>query len=301
MVLMPPCLKTQLRQRLPVFVTFHSGLGPYLGRMFKRVIFGATLSLVVCGSALAQPTTDDVVHGQFRPGWQTGTGTHMSALHLQLAPDWKTYWRAPGDAGIPPQFNWAGSENVASVRFFWPAPGVFHTNGLQTVGYHDELVLPFEVTAIDPSRPVRLRASVDLGVCKDVCVPATLMLDAPLAAPGGADATITAALNAQPMTARQAGLGSITCAVQPIADGLRITATMDLPAIGAQEVVVFEAGSADIWVSQAQVQRDGRVVQASADMVAPSGAPFSLDRSAVTVTVIGSQGRAVEVRGCPAG
>jgi DsbC/DsbD-like thiol-disulfide interchange protein len=269
--------------------------------MMKNLTLGILLSGLLSGPALAQPTTGDVVQGQFRPGWQTATGTHMTALHLRLAPDWKTYWRAPGDAGIPPQFNWAGSENVASVRFFWPAPDVFRTNGMQTVGYHDELVLPFEVTAVDPSRPVRLRASVDLGVCKDICVPATLTLDSLLAAPGRADATITAALDAQPMTARQAGLGSITCALTPIADGLRITAKMDLPAIGGQEVVVFEAGSTDIWVSQSQVQRDGRQLQASADMVGPSGQPFSLDRGAVTVTVIGNQGRAVELRGCPAG
>lgn len=262
---------------------------------------GAILSGLMCGAAAAQPTTGDVVQGQFRPGWQTASGTHMAALHLRLAPDWKTYWRAPGDAGIPPQFNWAGSENVASVRFFWPSPDVFNTNGMQTVGYHDELVLPVEVTAVDPSRPVRLRAAVDLGVCKDICVPATLVLDSLLAAPGRADATITAALDAQPMTARQAGLGRITCALAPIADGLRITAQMDMPAIGSDEVVVFEAGSSDIWVSQADVQRDGRQLQASADMVAPSGQPFSLDRGAVTVTVIGSQGRAVELRGCPAG
>ncbi|WP_240335558.1 protein-disulfide reductase DsbD domain-containing protein [Pseudotabrizicola algicola] len=242
----------------------------------------------------------DVVQGEFRPGWQTASGTHMAALHLQLAPNWKTYWRAPGDAGIPPQFDWAGSENVGAVRFHWPAPDVFQTNGMQTVGYHDELVLPIEVTPKDPRKPVRLRASVDLGVCKDICIPATLMLGTALPGPGNPDSAINAALRARPSTAAEAGLTRITCTVEAIRDGLRITARMDMPPQGQTEVVVFEPGLANIWVSEAQVQRSGGSLTAVAEMVPPSGAPFALNRSAVVVTVIAGEGRAVEIRGCPA-
>ena len=70
-------------------------------------------------------------------GWQMQNGHHMAGLSLQLAPDWKTYWRAPGEAGIPPLFDWSGSTNVQSVRVHWPSPVVFHLNGMQTIGYHD--------------------------------------------------------------------------------------------------------------------------------------------------------------------
>jgi DsbC/DsbD-like thiol-disulfide interchange protein len=73
-------------------------------------------------------------------------GGHMAAVELQLAPGWKTYWRSPGDAGIPPSFDWSGSENVKSVRLHWPAPEVFEANGMQTIGYHERLVLPVEIT-----------------------------------------------------------------------------------------------------------------------------------------------------------
>ncbi|MFN3722647.1 MAG: protein-disulfide reductase DsbD domain-containing protein [Paracoccaceae bacterium] len=257
------------------------------------------LALMPATASFAQAQAD-VVRGAFRPGWQTASGTHMTALHLQLAPKWKTYWRAPGDAGIPPQFNWTGSENVGSVRFHWPAPDVFRTNGMQTVGYHDELVLPIEVTPKDPRKPVRLMASIDLGVCKEICVPATLLLGSALPAPGSADTAIKTALKARPATAAEAGLGRITCSLEPIRDGMRITARMDLPAQGRDEVVIFEAGAADVWVSESQVRRDGRRLTAVADMVPPSGRPFALNRSGVVLTVIGGQGRAVEIRGCPA-
>ncbi|TGD43539.1 hypothetical protein EEB11_09055 [Pseudotabrizicola sediminis] len=265
------------------------------------MIKALALCLALAPTAGFAQVQSDVVRGEFRSGWQTATGTHMAALHLQLAPDWKTYWRAPGDAGIPPQFDWTGSENVGSVRFHWPAPDVFRTNGMQTVGYHDELVLPIEVTPKDPRKPVRLQASIDLGVCKDICIPTTLLLGSALAAPGQSDGTINAALRARPATAAEAGLTRITCQIEPIRDGMRVTARMELPVQGRQEAVVFESGIANVWVSEAQVSRDGRSLTATAEMVPPSGQPFALNRSAMVVTVIGGQGRAVEIRGCPAG
>jgi len=263
----------------------------------------STLALILSLStpALAQGVTqNDVLDGTFRLGWEMTSGSRMTALHLRLAPQWKTYWRAPGDAGIPPSFDWAGSENVKSVRFHWPTPDVFHTNGIQSVGYHDELVLPIEVIAKDPSRPVYLRAQVELGVCKDICMPASLELTADLAGKGGPDALIAAALRARPATGREAGVTRIACTITPIRDGLRLMAEVTLPPQGNREVVVVEPGVPGVWVSEAEVSRSGDTVVATVEMVPASGAPFALDRRGVTLTVLGNTGRAVEIDGCPA-
>ncbi len=262
-----------------------------------------TLAFALClaGPVFAQGVSQsDVLEGQFRTGWRMDSGSHMAAMHLRLAPQWKTYWRAPGDAGIPPSFNWAGSENIKSVRFHWPSPDVFHTNGMQSLGYHGELVLPIEVIAQDPSRPIHLRAQVELGVCKDICMPATLDLSADLPGTGAADAVIATALRARPATAQEAGMSQIACSIVPIRDGLRLTAEINIPPQGKREVVVVEAGIAGVWVSEAEVNRVGEKIVASVDMVPPSGAPFALDRRAVTITVLGPAGRAVEILGCPA-
>jgi DsbC/DsbD-like thiol-disulfide interchange protein len=232
-------------------------------------------------------------------GWQTDNGSHMAALQLSLAPGWKTYWRSPGEAGLPPLFNWSGSENVQSVRIYWPTPSVFHTNGMQSIGYHDGVVFPLEVTAVDPTKPMHLRAQVDLGICREVCLPATIDLSTDLTGPGAPDHAINAALAARPENAAKAGLASIHCAVDPIADGLRITATIEMPSIGTTETVAFEAGQPDIWVAQATTTRSGNQLVSFTEMVAPSGAPFALDRSKVVLTVI-ADGQAVEIRGCPA-
>ena len=96
-----------------------------------------------------------------------------------------------------------------------------------------------------------------------------------------------------------AGLAAIGCTVEPIADGLRLTARLTLPAQGARETVAFETGDPAVWVAEAVSQRQGGELVAMTELVAPSGQPFSLDRSAVTVTVISEAG-AVEVQGCPA-
>jgi hypothetical protein len=74
---------------------------------------------------------------------------------------------------------------------------------------------------------------------------------------------------------------------------------MDIPPLGPEETVVFESGVDGVWVSEAQADRSGSTLIAASDMVPPTGAPFALDRSGVTLTVI-SMDRAVEIRGCPA-
>lgn len=273
-----------------------SGLAPssYVREMIRCA------ALLLCMALPAHATSqDEILDAAILPGWRAADGSHVAALRLTLAPGWKTYWRSPGDSGIPPLFDWTGSRNIDAVSFHWPVPDVFHVNGMQSIGYHDQLILPFEIRTNDPGQPIEVTLRVDLGICRDICVPAQVDLSATLAVPGAPDAAIDAALGDRPTTAAAAGLTAIRCAVDPIADGLRLMAEIDLPRQGTEEVVVFEAGQPDIWVAEAVQHRSGDRLTATTEMVAPSGAPFMLDRSAVRVTVL-SPGKAVEIRGCPA-
>lgn len=273
------------------------GALPILAGMKRLAPFLIALTL---GAAPAQSTTqDDVITARVLPGWQMADGHHMAALQFDLAEGWKTYWRAPGDAGIPPVFDWSGSQNVKSVQIHWPSPVVFHNNGMQTIGYHEALTLPVEITPIDPTRPVTLKVAVDLGVCEKICMPASLRLQAALQTPGAPDPGIKAALGDLPLTGAEAGLSAIRCEVTPIADGLRLTASIDLPRRGANETVAFETRDRAIWVAEARTRRNGDTMTSTTDLVAGGGAPFALDRSDITVTVLG-EGRAIEIAGCPA-
>jgi DsbC/DsbD-like thiol-disulfide interchange protein len=253
------------------------------------------LALLLASPAFAE-SQNDVVRGDLLPGWRMSNGHYMAAVDLRLAPEWKTYWRAPGDAGIAPVFDWSGSRNLKSVQFHWPSPKVLTLNGMMTIGYLDELVLPVEVVAADPSKPVTLALNMDLGVCHTVCMPAHMTLSQDLSGPGVKDARISAALLAGPVQARGADL---SCKVEPIADGLRLTARIAVPLQGKAETVVFETPDPTVWVSETKTHREGPVLVSETDMVPQSGAPFALDRSGVTVTVLAPD-HSVELHGCPA-
>ncbi|MGQ0611506.1 MAG: protein-disulfide reductase DsbD domain-containing protein [Paracoccaceae bacterium] len=267
--------------------------------MILKPLFLA-LALTLPPALAAAQDLEGLQSAAIRTGWRTPTGSYMTALDLRLSPGWKTYWRAPGDAGIPPSFDWAGSDNIGAVRLHWPSPEVFTLNGMQTVGYPDALVLPIEVTPQDPARPVSLNLAVDLGICKDVCLPASLRLSATASGPGAEDAQIRAALAARPLTKAEAAVARTACTALPIADGLRLTAEITLPRFGpAEEVAVFETADPSIWISQSVTTRSGGTVTAISDLVGQSGAPFALERQGVTVTLI-SGGTSVEIKGCPA-
>lgn len=266
--------------------------------MFAHLAPLACVAALGCGAAFAT-TQDDVLTARLLSGWQSATGAHMAGVDLTLAAGWKTYWRSPGDAGIPPRFDWSGSTNVRSVRIHWPAPTVFDVNGLQTIGYHDHLVLPIEVMPEDPGLPVRLSLRMDLGVCDKICLPASVALTSDLVAPGAPDAGISAALASRAATAREAGVTGVDCSIDPIADGLRLTARLRLPDPGTAEVVAVEIPDPEVWVAaSATTRRSGELV-AVTELVPPAGAPFALDRSGITLTILAA-GKAVEVKGCPA-
>ena len=97
-------------------------------------------------------------------------------LHLKMKPGWKTYWRSPGDAGLPPQLSWEGSGNLAGTDFRWPAPHRFTLFGIETFGYDGEVVFPITARPAQPGQPLDLKASVDLLVCSEICVPQHLDL-----------------------------------------------------------------------------------------------------------------------------
>lgn len=250
---------------------------------------------VIAQGADPQSLPDDAGTVGLLSGWQERDGAHVAALTLALTPGWKTYWRVPGEAGIPPEFDWRASRNVARVVVHWPRPVVFDQAGMTSLGYGGEVVLPLEVVPADPERPVLLAGTVTLGVCRDICIPVTADLAADLPRPGQAEPRIRRALDGAP----ERIAGRAACRVDPIADGLRLTVRLPVGSAGVEAVAV-ETPDPAVWVSEAGLAADGGGLTATVDLVPPSGAPFALDRSALRFTVIGG-GWAGEMTGCTAG
>jgi DsbC/DsbD-like thiol-disulfide interchange protein len=93
------------------------------------------------------------------------SGTVRGIVEITLEPGWKTYWRDPGDGGIPPSLTEASSG--APVPLAFPVPERISESGMQFLGYHAGVAFPFSLQ--DPQPGMRLEAFV--GVCRDICVP----------------------------------------------------------------------------------------------------------------------------------
>ena len=256
--------------------------------MTRILPFAALLALFPALSA-AQPLPPGLHSAQLLPGWSEG-GQRIAALELVLEPGWKTYWRSPGDSGLPPEFDWSESTNLAGVSFHWPVPEVIDSGGEIALGYHDRLVLPFTVHALDPDMPVDLAATVDLGLCERICVPARLELRAGSAQPQP-DSRITAALAQGPQQSQRQPV----CSLSAVDDGMRVV--MQLPQDMPRAAAIELDGRPDIWVSNVDIDRQGQELRLAADLVPPDGQPFDVPRQQLRLTLIGPE-TAVEMQGC---
>jgi DsbC/DsbD-like thiol-disulfide interchange protein len=95
-----------------------------------------------------------------------------AGVEIKLDPGWKTYWRDPGDSGVPPKFDFSGSDNVKSVTVLWPAPERFPDGaGGNSIGYLDHLILPLRITPQDAAKQSWLQLKIGYDICGNMCVP----------------------------------------------------------------------------------------------------------------------------------
>ncbi len=267
----------------------------------KRAAIGlAALFLLAAAGAGAQGIFDDAgppkAEARLVAGWEEAAGRRLAGLVVDLAPGWKTYWRKPGEAGIPPTFDWSGSENLAGVEVLWPAPVVFHTFDILTIGYEERMILPLRIAAEDPSRPVRLSLALFYGLCEDICIPARADLSleiAPGAAPASAEA-LKAALQAAPLPAS----GAARCAFDQKAAVGRLETRIALDEAPQSAPIVVAEGQEGLSFGPMKARIEGAEIVASGAMEMEPG--LWIDRGAIRLTLIGD-GAAEEILGCPAG
>jgi DsbC/DsbD-like thiol-disulfide interchange protein len=161
-------------------------------------------------------------------------GVLRAGVELRLATGWKTYWRYPGDSGVPPAFDFSKSENVKSVSILWPAPHRFADEGGASIGYKGNVVFPAHVVATNPKRPATLRLTLDYAICEKLCVPArgeaTLELSSK---PSPHDSRLAAAELAAPKEARlgdTASLGIAAVRLEPGQPHPRVVVEVAAPA-----------------------------------------------------------------------
>src|ERR1700743_2867426 len=130
----------------------------------------------------------------------------LGGIAMQLEPGWKTYWRSPGDSGVPPRFDFSKSENIEAVTILWPAPTKFDDGaGGHSLGLHHQVglrVRPLRCVAKNAEKPVTLRAAINYAVCAKLCIPVEAEAELPFTSVASTqDSALSAALAVLPKPA----------------------------------------------------------------------------------------------------
>lgn len=145
-------------------------LRPVTGLVSVCMLVCVTASAVASGDAPHRKFENPYTSIELMNGGET-SGVWHSGLHITMQPGWKTYWRMPGDGGVPPQFDWSASDNLADAKVLMPLPHRFVDENGEGIGYKSEVILPVSIVPEDPARPVKVSADVFYAVCNDICVP----------------------------------------------------------------------------------------------------------------------------------
>lgn len=175
--------------------------------MFRFHAFIAFMSLALLGADVTAACAEDSsawvkdAHSALRllAGSRTGA-VIMGGIEIQLQPGWKTYWRTPGDSGVPPRFDFSKSANVESVTPLYPAPRKFDDGaGGTSYGYQKHVIFPLRIVPKNPNEPVQLHVAVNYAVCEKLCLPVEAEADLAFTSSASAlDSVVAAALNKVP-------------------------------------------------------------------------------------------------------
>jgi DsbC/DsbD-like thiol-disulfide interchange protein len=249
----------------------------------------------------AAQAMDNPVHLSVIQGWEQADGTRLAGIRLDLDEGWKTYWRAPGEAGIPPSFDFTRSRNLQGFLVEWPTPVVFDQGGMSTIGYKDFVIFPVVMTPKRESRKIALRGTIDIGVCKDVCLPVSLDLNAEISANvTDRDPALAAAMASLPFAPTDVGVSKVACDLAPEDGGFVLSTSVTMPPAGSSEFAIFESSDPDHWLTETKSQRSGDTLVSTGSLSSMSGMALSVNRSDIRITVLGSD-YAVDIQGCTGG
>jgi DsbC/DsbD-like thiol-disulfide interchange protein len=220
---------------------------------FRAAALAVAAACLIAGSARADDASPWIkdTYSQVRliAGSRSGTA-FLGGIALQLQPGWKTYWRTPGDSGVPPRFDFSKSENVESVTILWPAPMRFPDGaGGVSLGYSKQVLLPLRIVAKHADKPVTLRAAINYAVCDKLCVPVEASAELTFTSVASTeDSAIAAALDTVPKPAR---IGDATpLAIRDVRREGANTVVVDVIApreAGGKEVDLFVEGPTPDW------------------------------------------------------
>jgi DsbC/DsbD-like thiol-disulfide interchange protein len=171
----------------------------------------------------------------------------LGGIAFQLQPGWKTYWRTPGDSGVPPRFDFSKSENIEAVTVLWPAPATFDDGaGGHSLGYHDQIILPLRIVAKNADKPVTLRAAINYAVCEKLCIPVEANAELPITSVASTeDSALFGALDTVPKPANVGDPNPLT--IRDVKRDGKSTVLVDVVSPDSREVSLLVEGPTPDW------------------------------------------------------
>src|SRR6202048_3101532 len=171
----------------------------------------------------------------------------MGGIAFALQPGWKTYWRTPGDSGVPPRFDFSKSENVEAVTVLWPAPTQLDDGaGGHSLGYKGQVVLPLRIVAKNADKPVTLRAAINYAVCEKLCIPVEANAELAFASVASTeDSALHAALDTVPKPANVGDPNPLT--IRDVKRDGNSAVVVDVATSDARDVSLFVEGPSPDW------------------------------------------------------
>jgi DsbC/DsbD-like thiol-disulfide interchange protein len=171
----------------------------------------------------------------------------LGGIAFQLQAGWKTYWRTPGDSGVPPRFDFSKSENVEAVTVLWPAPMQFDDGaGGHSLGYKGQVVLPLRIVAKNADKPVTLRAAINYAVCEKLCIPVEANAELAFASVASTeDSALSAALDTVPKPANVGDPTPLT--IRDVKRDGKSGVVVDVATPDSRDVSLFVEGPTPDW------------------------------------------------------
>jgi DsbC/DsbD-like thiol-disulfide interchange protein len=171
----------------------------------------------------------------------------LGGIAFQLQPGWHTYWRNPGDSGVPPRIDFSKSENIEAVTILWPAPIKFEDGaGGISLGYQKQVVLPLRIVAKNADKPVTLRADINYAVCEKICIPVEASAELAFTSVASTeDSALSAALDTVPKPATIGDPNPLT--IRDVKREGKNGVLVDVAAPESAEVHLFVEGPTPDW------------------------------------------------------
>lgn len=225
---------------------------------------------------------------------RTAQGDLVAGIELQLVDGWKTYWRTPGDSGVPPAFDWAGSTNLQAVTVKYPPPSRIPEPGGISLGYKRSVVFPVEIVPRSSGEPIDLRLAMDYGICRDICIPAEVKLSLAIPADAGPiDIPLAQALETVPRSLADKRSGDPDVVrIEVVRNTGQPTLVIDgtFPGGAAQADLLIEAPDG-LFLAMAHKDRaqSGDNARFTVDLTRGSD-PKELSGKALVLTLVGAKG-----------